>query len=169
MRRLPAVLLYVLLACVPAAAPPAAEFRVSTVTEDAQGRFRFEPSLLWIAPGDTVRFEPDNHLHATKAIPGMLPEGASPWWSRMGEPTVVRFEVPGVYGFKCPSHYGMGMVGLIVVGDPAPNLGAARRVSHPPAAARAFAELFARLEAGKGAAGGSQTGSDSVRNGSSGP
>ena len=32
---------------------------------------------------------------------------------------------PGVYGFKCKPHYGMGMVGLIVVGEPVNKTAAA--------------------------------------------
>lgn len=118
------------------------------VTEDVQGRFRFEPPLIWAQPGDRLRFLPDSHLHGTKTIPGMLPPGATSWWSPMGEPLTVTLEVPGIYGFKCPSHYGLGMVGLVVVGDPRPNLDAARRVPHPPLAAAAFEKLFARVDCG---------------------
>lgn len=134
-----------LLLSAPQPVPAAAEHVVRTITEDERGRFRFEPAMLRIRRGDTVRFVPDARLHGVKSIPGMIPDGARPWWSAMGEVLVLRFEVPGVYGYKCPSHYGMGMVGLIVVDDPTPNLDAARRVAHPPAAARVFARLFARL------------------------
>lgn len=123
----------------------AAEYRVTAITEDDRGRFRFEPALLRIHSGDIVRFVLDSHLHGTKAVPGMLPEGALPWWSAMGTPLVLRLEVPGVYGYKCPSHYNMGMVGLIVVDDPSANLDQARRVRHPPAAQRVFDQLFAQL------------------------
>lgn len=145
LRLLPLTILLLFPVWASPAAPAAAEHVVRTVTEDERGRFRFEPALLRVKRGDVVRFVPDTHLHGVKSIPGMIPEGARPWWGAMGEELTLRFDVPGVYGFKCPSHYSMGMVGLIVVDDPSPNLDSARRVAHPPAAARAFARLFARL------------------------
>ena len=143
---LPAALLALLLA-LPAAAPlAAAEVTVRMVTDGAEGRFRFEPRIVRIEPGDTVRFVAHDPIHATKSIPGMIPEGARPWWGEMGRPLEVTFTVPGVYGFKCPSHYTVGMVGLIVVGDPSPNLARARAVRHPRMAQEAFARLFAELD-----------------------
>jgi pseudoazurin len=122
----------------------AAEHVVHLVTESEAGRFRFEPPLLSVAPGDTVRFSPDSRLHASKSIAGMLPEGAAPWRSRLGEEIVVRLDVPGVYGVKCPAHYEVGMVGLILVGGSARNWNAARAVRHPPMPTEVLQQLFAR-------------------------
>ncbi len=141
--RLPLLLFVFLLP--PAADPGAAEVTVRMVTDGAAGRFRFEPSIVRIRPGDTVRFVAHDPIHATKSIPGMMPEGAVPWWGEMGKPLEVTFTVPGVYGFKCPSHYTVGMVGLVVVGDPSPNLEEARSVRHPRMAQEAFDRLFAAL------------------------
>ncbi len=127
--------------------PRAAEVTVTMVTEGPGGRFRFEPAIVRIRPGDTVRFVAHDPIHATKSIPGMMPAGAAPWWGEMGAPLEVTFTVPGVYGFKCPSHYTVGMVGLIIVGDPGANLEEARAQRHPGMAQEAFDRLFARLSA----------------------
>ncbi len=136
-----------LLPLLPAAtAVQAAVVTVTMVTDGPNGRFRFEPSIVRIQPGDTVRFVAHDPIHATKSIPGMLPEGATPWWGEMGRPLEVTLTVPGVYGFKCPSHYTVGMVGLIIVGDAAPNLQKARSVRHPRMAQQAFDRLFTALE-----------------------
>ena len=35
----------------------------------------------------------------------------------MNEEVSVKFDVEGIYGYKCTQHYILGMVGLIVVGD----------------------------------------------------
>ncbi len=129
-----------------AVAAGAGEVTIAMRTEGESGRFRFEPRLVWIEPGETVSFVADSHIHGTSTITGMIPTGARPWRSVMGRPLTVRLERPGVYGFKCPAHYALGMVGLIVVGDPRANLEAARRVRHPPAAQRAFARLFALID-----------------------
>ncbi len=125
----------------------AAEVTVTMVTDGPGGRFRFEPAIVRIRPGDTVRFVAHDPIHATKSIPGMMPAGAAPWWGEMGKPLEVTFTVPGIYGFKCPSHYTVGMVGLIIVGDSAPNLEEARALRHPRMAQEAFDRLFADLAA----------------------
>ena len=125
----------------PAAA--AAERLVRLVTEGPHGRFRFEPPVLLVAKGDTVRFVPDSRLHAVKTVAGMLPAGASPWRGRMGEEVAVRFDRPGVYGLKCPAHYQVGMVALVIVGHDPANLREARSVRHPPMPTETFGTLFA--------------------------
>lgn len=131
------------LACAAVATAEAEERLVRLLTESPQGRFRAEPALVMIEPGDQVRFRPDSRLHAAKSVGGMQPEGSVRWWGRMGEETLVRFDRPGVYGFKCEAHYELGMVGLIVVGRRPANWAAAKAVRHPPKAAEAFQALFA--------------------------
>jgi pseudoazurin len=121
----------------------ASEHVVRLVTEGEQGRFSFEPPLLFAEVGDTVRFVPEDAMHAVKSVPGMLPDGVAPWRGRMGEEVVVRLDRPGVYGVKCRSGYEVGMVGLLVVGDDPPNWDRARAVRHPPMASHAFAAMFA--------------------------
>ena len=120
----------------------AAEHLMRLVTESSNGRFRFEPDLLFAAPGDIVRFLPDDAMHAVKSVAGMVPDGAAPWRGRMGEELAVQLDRPGLYGVKCRAGYEVGMVGLIVVGDTAPNWDEAIAVRHPPAASAAFAQLF---------------------------
>ena len=123
----------------------AAEYVVHLVTEGAHGRFMFDPPVLFAQPGDTIRFVPDDAMHAVKSIAGMLPEGAAPWRGRMGEEIVVELDQPGVYGVKCRSGYDVGMVGMLVVGDDPPNFEQAQKVRHPPAASMAFQAMFAEV------------------------
>ena len=51
---------------------------------------------------------------------------------------------PGVYGFKCKPHYGMGMVGLIVVGEPV-NKTAAAAVEQKGKAKKKFEDLLGQI------------------------
>ena len=39
----------------------------------------------------------------------------------------MKFDVEGVYGYNCTPHAMLGMVGLVVVGDPSSNLDAAKK------------------------------------------
>lgn len=101
-----------------AAAPAEArQWDVRMVNRASDGSLMaFEPALLTIQPGDTVRFVVGNRGHNAESVAGMLPAGATAFRGRIDQEIVVRFTVPGLYGYKCLPHAGMGMVGLIQVG-----------------------------------------------------
>lgn len=119
---------------------------IAVVTDPSSGLHRFDPPIAFIEPGDAVRIEMAGKVYASRLMPGVHPPGVSGWWGQVGETVEITFTVPGVYGHKCGAGYALGLVGLIVVGDPSPNLEAARAVQHPPAAARVLDDLFAELD-----------------------
>ena len=123
-------------------AAQATEYQVQTLNMTKHGMFQFEPQELKIQPGDTVHFVAKDKGHNVESVDGMIPEGATPFKSGIGQDLTVTFTKPGVYGFKCAPHYGMGMVGLVVVGSPSANLQKAEAVNHPGRAKAAFATLF---------------------------
>ncbi len=122
----------------------AAEFDVKMLNKGAAGAMVFEPPMVKIAPGDSVHFIATDKGHDAMSIDGMIPEGASPFEGKLSEDITVTFTVPGVYGFKCKPHYGMGMVGVVVVGDPA-NLDAAKAVKQVGKAKKVFLGLLGDL------------------------
>jgi pseudoazurin len=122
----------------------AAEVEVKMLNKGAEGLMVFEPSLVKIEPGDTVKFVASDKSHNAESIKGMLPEGAAPFAGKMNEDVVVAFDKAGVYGVKCMPHYAMGMVALIVVGKP-DNLDAAKAAPQSGNAKQVFAALFDRL------------------------
>ena len=124
----------------------AAEVQVKMLNKGAEGAMVFEPSLVKIAPGDTVKFIATDKSHNAESIAGMLPAGAKPFIGKINEEIVVKFEQAGVHGVKCKPHYGMGMVAMIVVGMPG-NEEQAKAVTHPGRAKQVFANLFGKLEA----------------------
>lgn len=138
-----AVLAFVLAMVATPGVGRAAEHEMRLMTDSPEGRFRFQPQVLFAAVGDEVRLVPSNRLHGVKSVAGMLPAGVAPWRGRMGEEVRLRLDQPGVYGLKCSAHYQIGMVGLIVVGDAPANWDAARAVRHPPLPAETFQRLFA--------------------------
>ena len=102
-----------------AGAAMAAEVEVKMLNKGAEGLMVFEPALVKIEPGDTVKFVATDKGHNAESIKGMLPAEATPFVGKNGEDVTVTFDKPGAYGIKCMPHYGMGMVALIVVGTPA--------------------------------------------------
>lgn len=126
-----------------AAGANAAEVEVKMLNKGAAGAMVFEPALIKIAPGDTVKFLPTDKSHNAESIPEMMPAGAAPFIGKLNEQVDITFKEPGVYGIKCKPHYGMGMVALIVVGEPT-NLEAASAAKHPGKAKQVFADLVAK-------------------------
>jgi pseudoazurin len=122
----------------------AAEVEVKMLNKGAEGLMVFEPALVKIEPGDTVKFVASDKSHNAETIKGMLPAGAAPFAGKMNEDVVVTFDKPGVYGVKCMPHYAMGMVALVVVGKP-DNLEEAKALPQSGKAKQVLAALFDRL------------------------
>ena len=125
----------------------AANFDVKLLNKGEAGVMVFEPALIKVAAGDTVTFIAADKGHNAETIKGMLPEGAEPFKGGIGKDIVVTFTLPGAYGVKCTPHFGMGMIALVVVGDAAANLEAARQVKLPKKAADRFEEIYTTLAA----------------------
>ncbi|ATY33544.1 pseudoazurin [Sphingomonas psychrotolerans] len=123
----------------PAAAPAAT---VKMLNRGAAGMMVFESAIVRIKPGQSVTFTPNDMGHNVETIPGMLPAGAQPFKGALSKPLTVTFTKPGVYGFKCAPHLSMGMVGVVIVGNPA-NLAQAKAVSLPGKAKPVMAGLLA--------------------------
>jgi pseudoazurin len=117
-------------------APSAAQARdwqVKMLNKGSDGKLMvFEPSFIAIKPGDTVKFVAADKGHNAESVAGMLPAGAKPFKGRINEEIAVRFTQQGLYGYKCLPHVGMGMVGLIQVGNAANKTDAAAGAAKLP-------------------------------------
>jgi pseudoazurin len=65
-----------------------------------------------------VKFVATDPAHNAQTIPQIWPEGAATFKGEMSKDVTLKIEKPGVYGVKCLPHYPMGMVALVVAGDP---------------------------------------------------
>jgi len=119
-------------------------FEVLMLNRGEEGAMVFEPAFIAAAPGDTVTFISTDPGHNVETIEGMLPAGAEPMLSEMGEDFSVTLTAEGVYGIKCTPHYTMGMVALIQVGAPV-NLDEAAAVTLRGKAQSRFEPLFAQI------------------------
>ena len=126
----------------------AEEHVVQMLNKGDKGVMVFQPDLVRAAPGDTIKFVPTDKSHNVESIKGMLPEGVERFKSKVNEEFSVTLDKDGVYGVKCTPHYGMGMVALIVVGEPV-NADEAKAVKQSGKAKAVFAELFGQLAAAK--------------------
>ena len=81
----------------------------------AKGLTAYDKPIIYIAPGDTVHFKGMNGGHNTQSA--FVPEGAESFKGDMNKNISVTFTVPGFYGYLCLPHAGLGMNGVVVVGD----------------------------------------------------
>ena len=127
------------------AAAVAAEIEVKMLDKGAEGMMVFEPALVKIEPGDTVKFVATNKGHNAESIKGMLPRGRRAV-RRQGEPghrghlrqaRRLRREVPAAL------RHGHGGA------DRGRNAGQCRTrprpSTHPGKAKQVFATLFGKL------------------------
>ncbi|MCO5156045.1 MAG: pseudoazurin [Aquamicrobium sp.] len=128
-----------------AGAASAAEHEVKMLNKGEKGAMVFEPDFLNVEVGDTVKFLVVDKGHDAQAIKGMFPEGVEEFKGKINQEVTFTVEKEGVYGIKCTPHYAMGMVMLVVAGEPV-NAEAAKAVKQPGKAKQVFADLFAQLE-----------------------
>ena len=120
---------------------------VKMLNKDEDGnRNVFEPPVIMIQPGDTVKFVPTDKGHNSQIIDDMLPDGGTEWKGKLNKEIEVTFETDGVFGYKCQPHYATGMVGLVLVGDASANLEEAKAVKHRGKAKDRMEEYFAQAE-----------------------
>lgn len=127
----------------------AAEFTVNMVNKDVEGHvMQFEPAFLKVMPGDVVHFVAVDKGHDTEAIALAVPEGAELWKGKLSQDVTVTLTVEGLYVFKCLPHVGLGMVGLIEVGDNPTNVEAVKALQLPKKSRARLDELLAQAVPG---------------------
>ena len=88
--------------------------------DDAGNKMVYSEELARVDVGETITWVPTSKGHNVEWIAG--PDGAElPKKSKNGKEVSMTFEVPGIYYYWCTPHKGMGMIGLVVVGDDVSN------------------------------------------------
>ena len=124
----------------------AGEHEVQMLNKGPDGqRNWFEPGVVYAQPGDTIHFVPIDKGHNSASV--VVPDGAEEWAGKLSKDISVTLDVPGLYAYKCTPHFGLGMVGLIVIGDPTINLAAVKSARFPGKARTVMAELLKEVEA----------------------
>ena len=119
----------------------ASDVTVEMLNKDADGnRMVYSQEIIKIAAGSTVKWVPTDKGHNVEII-------ASPndmkFKSKNGKEASVTFETPGIYYYWCTPHKGMGMIGLVVVGDDTSNKA---QISKAKAIGKSKKKLIALLE-----------------------
>ena len=84
---------------------------VKMLNSGKEGMMVFEPAVLTIKKGDTVKFVATDLSHNSSSVEGMIPEGATPWVGALSQDIEVTLTEEGVYVYQCTPHNMMAMVG----------------------------------------------------------
>ena len=98
----------------------AAEVTIEMLNKDADGnRMVYSQEIAKIGVGDTVTWLPASKGHNVEMI-------SSPndmkFKSKNGKEAKITFDTPGIFYYWCTPHKGMGMIGLVVVGNDLSNI-----------------------------------------------
>ena len=88
---------------------------VKMLNTGALGSMVFEPAFIKINTGDSINFEMSDAGH--NAVTVAAPAGSVPFDTKYKPSTIVKFDVNGLYLYKCSPHGMMAMAGLIQVSD----------------------------------------------------
>ena len=102
----------------------ASDMTIQMLNKDIGSKKRniYSPALIQIELGDTVKWVATDRGHNVEFVRGAVPEGVKPFRSALGKDVSYTFSTPGAYVYKCTPHYGLGMVGIIIVGETPDNL-----------------------------------------------
>ncbi len=135
----------VLALTVPAA--NAAEIVVEMLSRDKTANLSnvYKPGLVRVNKGDTVKWKATQAGHNVAFVAGAVPAGVPLFSSPMSKDVSFKFEKPGIYLYKCTPHLGMGMVGVVLVGNDKSNLAAVKAAYVPPLAKKRLEPIFVEL------------------------
>ena len=130
-----------------AQAAAAAEVVVEMLNRDKAANVSnvYKPGLVKINKGDTAKWVATNPGHNVAFVQGGVPAGVALFTSGFTKEISYKFDKPGIYLYKCTPHLGLGMVGLVVVGNDKSNLAAVKAAYVPPLAKKRLEPLFAEL------------------------
>ena len=97
----------------------AADVTIEMLNKDANGnKMVFSEEIVRIGIGDTVTWVPTNKGHNVEMVSS--PNNMK-FKSKNNKETSITFEQSGIYYYWCTPHKGMGMIGLVLVGEDKSN------------------------------------------------
>ena len=128
-------------------AASAAEVKVEMLNRDKDTNTNnvFKPTFIKVNKGDTVKWVATSPGHNVAFVQGAIPAGVALFSSPFEKEVSFKFDKPGLYLYKCTPHVGLGMVGVVMVGNDKSNLAAVKGAYLPPLAKKRLEPVFAEL------------------------
>ena len=122
----------------------AADVAIEMLNKDADGnKMIYSQEVVKIEIGDTVTWLPSSKGHNVEMISS---PNKMKFKSKNGKEARITFETPGIYYYLCTPHKGMGMIGLIVVGNDMSNIDDVKKAKAYGKSKKKLKKLLASLE-----------------------
>ena len=122
----------------------AAEVTIEMLNKDADGnKMVFGQEVVKIEVGDTVTWLPSSKGHNVEMISS---PNKMKFKSKNGKEAKITFDTPGIYYYLCTPHKGMGMIGLVVVGNDMSNIDEIKKSKAYGKSKKKLTKLLASLE-----------------------
>ena len=122
----------------------AADVAIEMLNKDADGnKMVYSQELVKIEVGDTVTWVPSSKGHNVEMISS---PNKMKFKSKNGKEAKITFDTPGIYYYLCTPHKGMGMIGLIVVGNDMSNIDEVKKAKAYGKSKKKLKKLLANLE-----------------------
>ena len=96
------------------------EFSIEMLNKDSNGnRMIYSQEVAKVEVGDTVTWLPASKGHNVEMISS---PNKMKFKSKNSKEAKITFDTPGIYYYWCTPHKGMGMIGLVVVGNDLSNI-----------------------------------------------
>ena len=98
----------------------AADISIEMLNKDANGnKMVFSQEVANVEVGDTITWLPASKGHNVEMVSS---PNQMKFKSKNGKEAKITFDAPGIYYYWCTPHKGMGMIGLVVVGNDLSNI-----------------------------------------------
>ena len=122
----------------------AAEVAIEMLNKDADGnKMVFSQEVVKVEVGDTVTWLPSSKGHNVEMISS---PNKMKFKSKNGRETKITFDTPGIYYDLCTPHKGMGMIGLVVVGNDMSNIDDVKKAKAYGKSKKKLKKLLASLD-----------------------
>ena len=121
----------------------AADVAIEMLNKDADGnKMVYSQELVKIEVGDTVTWLPSSKGHNVEMISS---PNKMKFKSKNGKEAKITFDTPGIYYYLCTPHKGMGMIGLVVVGNDMSNINDVKKAKAYGKSKKKLKKLLASL------------------------
>ncbi len=136
-------LLFLLVAALLSTPSFAADVTIEMLNKDTKGnKMVFSQEVVRVEVGDTVTWVPSSKGHNVEMISS---PNKMKFRSKNGKEAKITFDTPGIYYYLCTPHKGMGMIGLVVVGNDISNIKAVKKAKAYGKSKKKLQQLLASL------------------------
>ena len=103
----------------------AADMSIDMLNKKDKVKMLYSEEIARIDVGDTITWLPASKGHNVQFV--SVPDGVDKVKSKLNKEYSYTFDTEGVYLYLCTPHAGLGMIGIVIVGDSLDNLDAVKK------------------------------------------